>query len=134
MGIRKSASVLFYPYLIYTCLFFTKNMFACHINISFLDSGHFDFTQILKNMQHRTGLHYFFQYCQPARNQPKSYFLFHKNVTLRDFYILTYNYLVIELQETSSLIPIMFLKFLKTNMTEFQKNMFLHYCLCDMLN
>ena len=29
------------------------------------------------------------QYCQPAQNQPKSYFLFHKNVSLRDFYIMT---------------------------------------------
>ena len=28
----------------------------------------------------------FFQYCQAAQNQPKSHFLFHKNVSLRDFY------------------------------------------------
>ena len=32
--------------LICTC-WWTKNIFACTINISFLDSGHFDFTQIL---------------------------------------------------------------------------------------
>ena len=31
----------------------------------------------------------FFQYCQPAQNQPKSHILFHKNVSLRGFYILT---------------------------------------------
>ena len=27
----------------------------------------------------------FFQYCQPAQNQPKSQFLFHKNCSLGDF-------------------------------------------------
>ena len=32
---------------------------------------------------------FFFQYCQPAQNQPKSHILFHKNVSLRDFYIMT---------------------------------------------
>jgi hypothetical protein len=34
-----------------------------------------------------------FQYCQPAQNQPKSYILilFHKNDSLRDFYLLTYS-------------------------------------------
>ena len=32
---------------------------------------------------------FFFQYFQPAKNQPKSHFLFHKNVSLRDFYIMT---------------------------------------------
>ena len=32
---------------------------------------------------------HFFQYCQPAQDQPKSHFLFHKNVSLRDFYIMT---------------------------------------------
>jgi hypothetical protein len=32
---------------------------------------------------------FFFQYCQPAQNQPKSHFLFHKNVSLRDFYMMT---------------------------------------------
>ena len=32
---------------------------------------------------------FFFQYCQPAQNQPKSHFLFHKNVYLRDFYKMT---------------------------------------------
>ena len=31
----------------------------------------------------------FFQYCQPAQNQPKSHILFHKNVSLHDFYIMT---------------------------------------------
>ena len=31
---------------------------------------------------------FFFQYCQPAQNQPKSHFLFHKNDSLRDFYII----------------------------------------------
>ena len=35
------------------------------------------------------GPQYFFQYCQPAQNQPNSHFLFHKNVSLRDFYIIT---------------------------------------------
>ena len=30
-----------------------------------------------------------FQYCQPAQNQPKSHILFHKNGSLRDFYIMT---------------------------------------------
>ena len=29
---------------------------------------------------------FFFQYCQPAQNQPKSHILFHKNGSLRDFY------------------------------------------------
>ena len=28
----------------------------------------------------------FFQYCQPAQNQPKFHFLFHKNATLREGY------------------------------------------------
>ena len=32
---------------------------------------------------------FFFQYCQPAQNQPKSHFLFHKNVSLCDFYVMT---------------------------------------------
>ena len=32
---------------------------------------------------------FFFQYCQLAQNQPKSHFLFHKNVFLCDFYITT---------------------------------------------
>ena len=32
---------------------------------------------------------FFFQYCQPAQNQPKSHFLFYKNVSLGDFYIMT---------------------------------------------
>ena len=31
----------------------------------------------------------FFQYCQPAQNQHKYHFLFHKNVSLRDFYVST---------------------------------------------
>ena len=31
----------------------------------------------------------FFQQCQPVQNQPKSHFLFRKNVSLRDFYIMT---------------------------------------------
>ena len=31
----------------------------------------------------------FFQYCQPAQNQPKSHFLFHKNPSLLNFYIMT---------------------------------------------
>jgi hypothetical protein len=34
------------------------------------------------------GPNFFFQYCQLAQNQPKSHFLFHKNVSL-DFYIMT---------------------------------------------
>ena len=34
---------------------------------------------------------FFFQYCQPAQNQPKSYFLFHKNVSLRNFFISKIN-------------------------------------------
>ena len=33
----------------------------------------------------------FFQYCQPAQNQPKSYFLFDKDVSLRDFNIMTFH-------------------------------------------
>ena len=33
---------------------------------------------------------HFFQYCQPAQNQPKSHFLFHKNISLRDFYTMTH--------------------------------------------
>ena len=37
----------------------------------------------------------FFQYCQPAQNLPKSHFLFHKNVSLRDFYIMTLPPLVV---------------------------------------
>ena len=32
---------------------------------------------------------FFFQYCQPAQVQPISYILFHKNGSLRDFYIMT---------------------------------------------
>ena len=32
---------------------------------------------------------FFFQYCQPAQNQPKSHILFHKNGSLEDFYIMT---------------------------------------------
>ena len=32
---------------------------------------------------------FFFQYCSPAQNQPKSYILFHKNGSLGDFYIMT---------------------------------------------
>ena len=31
----------------------------------------------------------FFQYCQPAQNQPKSHILINKNVSRRDFYIMT---------------------------------------------
>ena len=31
----------------------------------------------------------FFQYSQPAQNQPKSHFLFHKNVSLHNFYTMT---------------------------------------------
>ena len=31
----------------------------------------------------------FFQRCQPAQNQPKSNFLFHKNVSLHDFNVMT---------------------------------------------
>ena len=31
----------------------------------------------------------FFQYCQPAQNQHKSHILFHKNGSLRDFYLMT---------------------------------------------
>ena len=33
--------------------------------------------------------HFFFQYCQRAQNHPKSHFLFHENVSRRDFYIMT---------------------------------------------
>ena len=43
---------------------------------------------------------FFFQYCQPAQNQPRSQFLFHKNVSLRYFYKKTlgmYSYLGIQL-------------------------------------
>ena len=32
---------------------------------------------------------FFFQYCQPAQNQPRSHFLFHNDDSLRDFYIMT---------------------------------------------
>ena len=32
---------------------------------------------------------FYFQYCQPARNQPKSHILNHNNGYLRNFYILT---------------------------------------------
>ena len=32
---------------------------------------------------------FFFQYCQPAQNQPKSNILFHKNGSRCDFYIMT---------------------------------------------
>ena len=31
----------------------------------------------------------FFQYCQPAQNQPKSQFLFHKNYSPRDLCVMT---------------------------------------------
>ena len=37
----------------------------------------------------KTALKIFFQHCQPAQNQLKSNFLFHINVSLRDFYIMT---------------------------------------------
>ena len=33
-------------------------------------------------------LQYFFQYCQMAQNQPKSHFLFHRNVSMRNSYIM----------------------------------------------
>jgi hypothetical protein len=42
----------------------------------------------------------FFQYCQPAQNQLKSHFLFHKNVSLRDFYIMTLATAIAERQES----------------------------------
>ena len=32
---------------------------------------------------------FFFHYCQLAQNQPKAHILFHKNGSLRDFYIMT---------------------------------------------
>ena len=32
---------------------------------------------------------FFSQYCQPAKNQPISHFLYHKDVSLHDFYIMT---------------------------------------------
>ena len=35
------------------------------------------------------GSNIFFQYCQSAKNQPKSHFLFQKNVSLRAFYKMT---------------------------------------------
>ena len=35
------------------------------------------------------GPNFFFQYCQPVQNQPKSHFVFHKNVSLHNFYIMT---------------------------------------------
>ena len=35
------------------------------------------------------GPNFFFQYCQSAQYRPKSHLLFHKNVSLRDFYIMT---------------------------------------------
>ena len=34
---------------------------------------------------------FFFYDCQPAQNQPKSQFLFHKNCSLHDFFIMTLN-------------------------------------------
>ena len=33
---------------------------------------------------------FFFQYCQPAQNLPKSHILFHKNGSLRDFCIIDF--------------------------------------------
>ena len=38
-------------------------------------------------VDHNRPTNFFFQYCQPAQNQPKSHILFHKNGSLRDFYI-----------------------------------------------
>ena len=38
---------------------------------------------------------HFFQYCLLAQNQPKYHFLFHKNVSLRDIYIMTLNRAVV---------------------------------------
>ena len=35
------------------------------------------------------GKSFFFRYCQPAQNRPKSHFLFHENVSLCAFYIMT---------------------------------------------
>ena len=34
---------------------------------------------------------YFFQFCKPAQNQPKSHILFHKNGSLRNFYTMNLN-------------------------------------------
>ena len=45
--------------------------------------------KLLSKLAHNRPQTFFFQYCQPAKNQPKYHILFHKNGSLRDFYIMT---------------------------------------------
>ena len=52
----------------------------------------------------------FFQYCQPAQNQPKSHFLFHKKVSLRNFAAISVS---IEIKFLESYVHIPKLKFQK---------------------
>ena len=60
-----------------------------------LFSGKFNFFLPLKTWKNSLqkfliiGPIFFSIYCQPAWNQPKSHFLFHENVSLLDFYIMT---------------------------------------------
>ena len=42
------------------------------------------------------GPNLFFHYCQPPQNQLKSHFLFHRNVSLLNFYIMTLGFGVIK--------------------------------------
>ena len=48
----------------------------------------FEFS-LVSSIDKRACLFINFQHYQPAQNQPKSHFLFHENVYLRDFYIMT---------------------------------------------
>ena len=45
--------------------------------------------KLLSKVAHNRPKRFFFQSCQPAQNLPKTHFLFHKNVSLHDFYIMT---------------------------------------------
>ena len=45
--------------------------------------------QTPSKVAHNRPQFFFSMYCKPAQNQPKYNFLFHKNVSMRDFYIMT---------------------------------------------
>ena len=45
--------------------------------------------KLLSKVAHNRPKRFFFQSCRPAQNLPKTHFLFHKNVSLHDFYIMT---------------------------------------------
>ena len=53
---------------------------------------------------------FFYPYCQVAQNQPKSNFLFHKNVSQRDFYIMTLADLYSKWKESKTKIKLNYLQ------------------------